>query len=249
MLGCNLYHLLPSLHYLYLFQFSLFLSASCIAVCFGGVDMGRGPGIAGPDGVSKLPTSVDQVLPSHHGTLVTVIQYLPLYSSSHTITTAAPAHVVRILGFPLPSVIPSCDAPSNIWHSPSPMENTITTASLAQPWLNAVAWLSNFVSLTRIGHRTCVIRVRNLHWLLCIWSSDGWQSPFAPVYFRVGCCGKFKTGCCTFIGRSESSDSSCRSSCSNTKQRNVAFCSPVQILSLGQSLCEWWFMWFVELAM
>jgi len=111
----------------------ILISLVCILHCsmLGGVEMGRGPGLAGSDGLSQWTTPVVQFLPSCLGEPVAFIQAPSLCHSSAATTAAAPARAFNILGFLSPTVMPSSDAPSNPSHSLSHMANASTTSSLA----------------------------------------------------------------------------------------------------------------------
>jgi len=75
----------------------ILISLICIVVCFGRVEMDRGPRLSGSDGLSEKTTPVFQFPPLCVGELVAVIQSPSLCHSSATISAAALARTFGIL--------------------------------------------------------------------------------------------------------------------------------------------------------
>jgi len=98
-----------------------------IVVCFGRVEMRRGPVLARSDGWLQQTTPIVQFLTACLGEPVAVSQAQSLCHASATTTTAAPARAFSILGSLSHSIMVSSDAPSNPWDWPIHMVNALTT--------------------------------------------------------------------------------------------------------------------------
>jgi hypothetical protein len=130
----------------------ILISVVCIVACFGRVEMGRGPGIAGSDGSSQL----DQA-PWTSFSLRDSASRSQSFKHRHCVTLLPLPPPLLLLahsaswGFSRLSVMPSSHAPSNPGHSPSHMTNASTTSSLAQRCSNAVAGLMILCPSPRSG--------------------------------------------------------------------------------------------------